>query len=98
MQRIKIDCHFVLNPNITKKRNFDPQHSTKLNVVTPAQGFDFHAKTKVFPTYDLTYKCNYNHFPVLTGEIQGIRIYCHFVLNPNITIKNGTLTQTTQQN
>jgi len=44
-----------------------------------------------------TYKNISNNFPPKKRKMRGIRIYCYFVLNPNITIKMGTLTHNTQQ-
>jgi len=57
--------------------------------------FDFNAKANVFRIFDLWYKFYLNHLPAWKGKIRGIKIYCHFVLNPNITTTNGTLTYTT---
>jgi len=45
-----------------------------------------------------TYKYISKHIPLKEGRMQGIKIYCHFVLNPNIIIKMATLAHNTQQN
>ena len=39
-----------------------------------------------------------NHVPLQKSKMRDIKIYGHFVLNPNITIKVGSLTHNTQQN
>jgi len=96
-QGIKIYCHFVLNPNITIKRGV-LTHNTQANgLMWPRSSLLILMRKKFFPLM--------TQIPVIfeplsrtNRENRSIRIYCHFVLNPNITNKNGTLTHNTQQN